>query len=260
MIACYHTHTARCHHAVGTDEEYVRCAIAEGVKILGFSDHAPMLYPDGYESYYKMRLDELGEYCDSVVSLREKYKGQIEIKIGLETEYYPELWEASLEVWRGYPIEYLILGQHWVNTELSSVPDSSAYPREDGTRVTKYVDRVIEAMRTGCISYVAHPDIINYVGADEEFFRAQMRRMIREAIRLGLPLEYNLLGQVSKRNYPNHIFWEEVSRLGATAVLGCDAHSPERVGDKREIAEAEAFLRSCGVRLADEVELIYPFK
>ena len=41
MLANYHTHTTRCRHAVGADREYVKAAIESGVKILGFSDHAP---------------------------------------------------------------------------------------------------------------------------------------------------------------------------------------------------------------------------
>lgn len=39
----YHTHTSRCGHAVGEDEEYVINAIKSGIKVLGFSDHVPFL-------------------------------------------------------------------------------------------------------------------------------------------------------------------------------------------------------------------------
>mgnify|MGYP004576416305 CR=1 FL=1 len=35
----YHTHTFRCGHAIGNDEEYVLEAIALGLNTLGFSDH-----------------------------------------------------------------------------------------------------------------------------------------------------------------------------------------------------------------------------
>ena len=42
----WHTHTKRCGHAKGTDEEYVLEAIAAGVKSLGFSDHACYKEPD----------------------------------------------------------------------------------------------------------------------------------------------------------------------------------------------------------------------
>ena len=31
MIANYHTHTPRCNHAVGTEEEYVQAAIQRGL-------------------------------------------------------------------------------------------------------------------------------------------------------------------------------------------------------------------------------------
>ena len=50
MLANYHTHTSRCRHATGTDEEYIQKAIAEGVKILGFSDNTRtnMLLLDGH--------------------------------------------------------------------------------------------------------------------------------------------------------------------------------------------------------------------
>ena len=44
----YHTHTARCHHAMGTDEDYVQIAIQEGYTTLGFSDHACWHYPSGF--------------------------------------------------------------------------------------------------------------------------------------------------------------------------------------------------------------------
>ena len=35
----YHTHTFRCGHAIGNDEEYVIEAIGMGLHTLGFSDH-----------------------------------------------------------------------------------------------------------------------------------------------------------------------------------------------------------------------------
>lgn len=48
MKANYHTHTARCGHAEGTDEEYVLAAIERGFDELGFSDHVPWPYKNGY--------------------------------------------------------------------------------------------------------------------------------------------------------------------------------------------------------------------
>ncbi len=257
MKYCYHTHTARCHHASGEDEEYVKAAISAGIRVLGISDHAPMPYPGGYVSYYKMTPDELEEYCSSLLRLRDKYKNEIEILIGLETEYYPDLWEESLRLWQDYPIDYLILGQHFVNEEGT---DASIRPTSVKEKLTVYVNNVIAAMNTGLITYVAHPDLINYTGGDEEFYISEMDRLINEAKRLDIPLEYNLLGMVEGRNYPNDLFWREVARLGATVVVGCDAHSPDRVAVKEELEVAKAFLDKLGIAVIDNVEIKNPKK
>ena len=63
MIANYHTHTWRCRHADGTEREYVERAIEGGLKILGFSDHSPYPFPDGYDSGMRMRLDQVEGYA-----------------------------------------------------------------------------------------------------------------------------------------------------------------------------------------------------
>ena len=76
----WHTHTSRCGHAVGTDEEYVLAAIQGGLKTLGFSDHAPYTEPAARD---RMDYEEYEEYKDSILSLKEKYKDQIDIHLGM---------------------------------------------------------------------------------------------------------------------------------------------------------------------------------
>ena len=255
MIASYHTHTFRCRHAEGSEEEYIKKGIAEGLETLGFSDHAPMPYENGFVSTYKMLPEEIGDYFSTLLSLKEKYKNQIDIKIGFETEYYPSLWDKCLEFWRPYPLDYLILGQHFAPEEAVKNRFYAGWDSPDKERLTAYVDCVIKAMNTGIITYVAHPDLLNYTGEDEVFYLSEMRRLISEAIRLGIPLEYNLLGMSQGRAYPKPLFWKEASRLGAKAIIGCDSHSPARVADKEEIKEARAFLSSLGLTVLDKIEL-----
>ena len=88
MKCNFHTHTARCNHAVGLDEEYVLSAIEAGFDEIGFSDHTPWPFESGYVSPMRMRADELEEYVLSVNRLREKYKDKIKIHLGLECEYF----------------------------------------------------------------------------------------------------------------------------------------------------------------------------
>ena len=90
MKTNYHTHTTRCMHAVGDDEDYVRSAIKGGFQELGFSDHGPWKYHTDFVSDIRMLPEDLPEYIESIRALKEKYRNQISIKIGLEYEYFPE--------------------------------------------------------------------------------------------------------------------------------------------------------------------------
>ena len=90
MRTNYHTHTTRCLHATGSDEEFVLSAIKGGYQELGFSDHTPWKYHTDYVSDIRMTPEQLPGYVESLRWLQEKYKDQISIKIGLECEYFPE--------------------------------------------------------------------------------------------------------------------------------------------------------------------------
>ena len=91
-----HTHTTRCHHAEDECEKYVLKAIESGYKTLGFSEHIPLILPNGSESLYRMCDSEAQSYADEINALKEKYKDVIDIKLGFETEYYPEYFDSML--------------------------------------------------------------------------------------------------------------------------------------------------------------------
>ena len=84
MTYNYHTHTRRCGHAKGTEEEYVLRAIQGGIRYMGFSDHMPLLCDDGYESRYRVPMAEAKDYIADIIALREKYRDVIDIKVGFE--------------------------------------------------------------------------------------------------------------------------------------------------------------------------------
>ena len=74
-------------------------------------------------------------------------------------------------------------------------------------------------------------------------YREQMGHLAREAKSCGMPLEMNLLGVWSRRNYPDRRFWELAAEAGCTAVLGCDAHAPDQL---RRVEAEEVLLRMAG--------------
>ncbi|MBQ8683615.1 MAG: histidinol-phosphatase [Clostridia bacterium] len=252
MLANYHTHTARCHHATGTEEEYVRSAIRAGLQVLGFSDHSPYFFPDGYYSPFRMRACELPDYVNTVRGLRDAYRGQIDIHVGLEVEYYPALFPRLLDFLRAYEIEYLLLGQHFPGEEINMW--GSGARTEEESRLRQYCHSVMEAYQTGLFTYHAHPDMMYFVG-DDKVYTKYMRQLCREAKACGIPLEINLLGVRDNRHYPTRRFWEIAAEEGCPVVLGYDAHEPEAFANTKQVAAAKALVGELGLALLETVPL-----
>ena len=252
MFANYHTHTPRCHHAVGTPREYVEKAIKSGLKILGFSDHVPYPFGNGYISPTKMSVEETGDYVKEILSLKEEYKDQIEILIGYEAEYYPACFDAMLENICRFPCDYLILGQHFLGNGYDDT--FTGILTEDKGRLTRYVDQVLAAMDTGKFSYIAHPDVLRYRG-DDTFYRKEMERLCVGAKELSIPLEINFLGIMDHRHYPDDRFWAVVKDVGNDVVFGCDAHDPRVLTNSLLETKALALAERYGLHVLKTVKL-----
>lgn len=223
QMANYHTHTKRCMHAIGEDREYVEAAVEAGFKILGFSDHAPQVFRNGFVSPCRMTINQLEGYVDSIINLKNEYKKDITVLLGLETEYYPEIFWDLIRELENYPFDYMIMGQHWICMEAKE--NVVTKPRNDEKFLESYVEHVIEGMRTGYFTYLAHPDVINFTG-DTEIYKKHMTRLAKALKALNIPLEINGLGYGDNRFYPKKAMLEIVSEVGNDCVIGVDAHDP----------------------------------
>ena len=252
MIANYHTHTWRCNHATGREEEYVRAALDRKFEILGFADHTPYFFPGDYYSGFRMRPEQLQDYCNTVRLLQKKYAGQIEIPLGAEVEYYPGLFPKLLPVLRDAGLNYMLLGQHFVGNEVGE--HYSGSPTGEESILKRYCEQSADAMQTGLFTYFAHPDLINFRG-EEQVYRQHMRLICTEARSCGIPLELNMLGAWSGRNYPNPIFWEMAAEEGCTVILGCDAHAPEHLQKTETEKKLLDMVGRLGLKLVEKTEL-----
>ena len=230
--ANYHTHTMRCQHAGGEDREYIEKAIEAGYEILGFSDHAPFVFENGYVSPVRMKMSELDEYVSSLERLRREYEKDIKVFIGLEAEYWPKVFDTSLKIYQEYPIDYMILGQHYIDDEVSEQSVQTASASESNLK--KYVKRVTDAINTGYFMYVAHPDIFHFAG-DCDVYDKYMNQLIEECKKHNLPIEINCTGYRKKRVYPNSRFVELAAKKECDFVIGIDAHFPDQILDSESV-------------------------
>lgn len=252
----FHAHTHRCNHATGTEREYIEAAIAAGIKEWGFSDHIPFIFPGGRENSYRVPMVEVYDYINTINELKMEYKDKINIYLGFEMEYYSEYFPEMVENARRWGAEYLILGQHSVGTEpefffwSTEKTDNVAYLKD-------YVCRVVAGIESGVITYVAHPDIINYVGNDD-IYHEEMSKICKASKECDVPLEINFLGIREGRNYPVEKFWKIAGEFGSPVVFGLDAHNVTGACDLESLPYAIEICKKYNLNVLDRVKLIRP--
>lgn len=256
ITANYHTHTRRCNHATGADRDYVENAIRAGIKILGFSDHTPMIFPNetygDYYSNFRMRPEQAEDYFRSVLDLKAEYKKEIEILAGVEVEYYPDCFPAYLDFIKQFPLDYMLLAQHFVDGEVAGFDVFN--PNADPRRLQKYYDTVLQAYGTGEFLYIAHPDVFFYTG-DPAAYETCTRRFLETLRPLDPVLEINQHGHLGKRNYPSETFWRLAGEYGFRAIVGVDAHDPAELLDEERIGWCRRLGETCGLRMVETLQI-----
>lgn len=249
MLQNLHTHTTRCGHATGSEEEYIKAAIEGGLEILGFSEHAPHIYLDGFRSKSHMQPEQLEDYANTVHSLAADYRDQIQILLGSEIEYYPALFKDTVSRLVDAGAQYLILGQHWIGNQVGY--NFIGRPFDDEDSLKQYCKQAMEGMQTGLITYLCHPDVPNFTG-EPKFYEKCMRELVQEANSCGLPIEYNLWGIDQGKRYPYEPFWNLAAEENCLVVLGVDAHRADLLSNKDLFAQAEKYIRGLGMELVDK--------
>jgi histidinol-phosphatase (PHP family) len=255
MTYNYHAHTYRCSHATGTEEEYIRRAIQGGITHMGFSEHCPLRFSDGSESSYRLPTGLMTDYFSTLQALREQYRGQIDLKIGIEMEYYPRHFETMLNSVLEAGCEYLLLGQHFIHSTETDEGTWTAIVNENPRDLQEYVSCILSGMETGLFTYVAHPDIFRFSGSEDLYCR-EMRKICVAARERNIPLEINLLGIRDNRWYPRSLFWQMAGEEQSPVTFGFDAHDAEAAYDSASLPVAEAMVKKYRLNYIGEPKLV----
>ena len=266
-LANYHTHTWRCGHAGGTEEDFVRTALEQGFAVLGFADHTPWPYGSGFVAHMRMRLDQLEDYLATARSLAERYADRLLIPVGLECEAFPE-YMGWLSDMKAQSLDYAILGNHYYITDDPSRagihPDCGLYfgRCSKAAHLLEYAEQLTRGMATGLFDYVAHPDIFLCAWPRFDAHCAAVSRDICAAAKaLDVPLEYNLLGRLNQLQYgteqwlgyPCRDFWEIAAEAGCRAIIGFDAHQSWQLTRIDLYDEARSTLKELGIETLDHL-------
>lgn len=230
---CLHSHTYRCGHAEGKDEDYILNAIKFGLTYYGVSDHVilPNIVQPGMRGAWYERED----YLNSIDALKKKYQNQITIFKGFECEYMPEYVSYYQKLLDTKQVDYLILGQHMYFDHNKVVWYMDLDPE---TAVKKYTEHLIEGIKSKLFTYVAHPDL--FMCFTSKWGKTEIecaKKIIAAAVKYDIPLEVNLChariygkrdfaGVYGYYQYPFNPFWEMVAKSKARVVVGFDSHRP----------------------------------
>lgn len=253
----YHTHHERCGHAVGKLEEYVQRGIAIGLSQIGLSDHMPLLHVDPAEYYPEMAMpmDELPRYVEECFTLKERYRGQIDVRVGLEGDYI-EGWESEIRsIIERYPWDYVIGSVHFLGEwDITDFRQTHHWEGKDVLEVYRqYYDAVSKAAATGLYDIIGHSDVIKRFGYVPSPEQNEERIALEDAAlhaiaKSGCAMELNASG-LSKpcaEMFPSRRMLTEAIRLGIPLTMGSDAHDPMKLGDY--LPEAEALLHELGCK------------
>ncbi len=251
MFIDYHTHHARCGHAIGELEEYVKKGIEIGLAQIGLSDHMPLLHVDP-ASYYPemaMPMEEIPRYVEECLALKEKYKGQIDVRVGLEGDYIEGCEEQIEAIVKAYPWDYVIGSVHFLGEwDITDFRQTHGWEGRDRMAVyEQYYDAIGKAAATGFYDYIGHIDVIKRFGFQPDGDVKHLENAALEAVkRHGLAIELNASGlrTPAAEMFPSRRMLEYAHKLGIPLTIGSDAHQPERLG--QYLDQARAVLKEVG--------------
>ena len=233
----YHTHTRYC-DGKDTPEEIVLEAIRLGCKEIGFSGHAYT----SFDPSYCMSADNMLRYRNEILSLKEKYKGSINVLLGYESDLYSDPISE--------PYDFLIGGVHYIKKNGVYI-DVDASKQDFIRDVGRYYDGDYLAFcedyyanvsqlyeKTGC-NIIAHFDLVTKFNENDVLFDTSKKRYVAAAENalqslkdLPVKLEINT-GAMARgyrtEPYPSAFILEKAKMLGIPLILGSDCHDKTKL-------------------------------
>ena len=238
-----HSHTPLCNHAVGDPTAYAAVALSRGLLGLIVTCHNPM--PNGFSQHVRMREDQMPEYIDLVAKTREEWHGQVDVRLGLEADYF-EGYESYVEKQLASADFHFVLGS--VHPQIAEF--RAKYWNADETEVQRTYFRLLaQSAETGLFDSLAHPDLIKNMtspGWVPDRIMGDILRALDRIAATGVAMELNTSGlnkTISEMNpFPEMLVAMCERKIPVT--LGADAHEPDRVGDGYK--SAMQLLLQCG--------------
>ena len=251
----FHIHTCFC-DGKNSPEEIVIEAISRGMKKIGFSGHSYMDFEN-----FGMSPEILEKYKLEINRLKQKYKAQIKILLGIEYDYFSDLDISDYD--------YVIGSVHYIecNGEKIAV-DHSVQCFEDAIRkcnndvyelCEKYFALVSNVVDRTNANIIGHFDLVSKFNDGNKFFDENNERYINAytkaldiLLKTGKHFEINT-GAMSRGYksfpYPSMNILKYIAEHNGKVILSSDSHQKETIMYKFE--ESEKIANSLGLEIVE---------
>jgi HisJ family histidinol phosphate phosphatase len=225
-----HMHTPLCKHAWGEPEEYAQQAVKAGLKGIIFTCHCPM--PNGFWPTIRMSESEFDIYVAMVQRTADAFKGKLDVRLGIESEYYPGCEEYIAALHQRADFHYVLGAVHWQAKEYLNKWEIGTIENFRRT----YFDHLAKSAESGLYDCLAHPDLVKNYHPDSWCFaivKNTVSTVLDRIAATGVAMELNTSGL--NKSYSEMNPGLEMLRMMADRkipiVLGSDSHRPVRVGE-----------------------------
>ncbi len=250
-------------------EEMVLDAISKNLKVIGITDHSPM----PFENRVSLKKERINDYIAEVKRLKDKYKDQINVRLGMEMEYIPGMSEDFQSVRENLGLEYLIGSVHLVEKDgaLWFIDGAKIEPYDEGldkifhgdikAGVKRFFEQSNMMIENEKFEIIGHFDKIKmnnkgrYFQESDKWYRDLLFETLDLIKQKNLIVEVNTRGMYKGRYdgfYPSEWLFPFLKEMRIPVIISSDGHLAGEVSGCFE--QADKALSGAGietVRLED---------
>ncbi|MDD2195748.1 MAG: histidinol-phosphatase HisJ family protein [Bacteroidales bacterium] len=243
MLLDYHMHTFL---SDGRDdhEQMVASAAFRGISEIGFSDHISIK-----PASWALPIDRIDEMISRIHAVQSSDTKGIEVKFGVEMDYFFGMEKQIQKVIELLPVDYVIGSIHFVD-DWNFDTDANEFDRVDVNKFYRqYFKLVQQSAKSKLFDIIGHCDLAKkfayYPTFPLDVLYDEAAQVFKRA---DVVVEINTSGKTKPCNefYPSIPFLERLAYYKVPVTLGSDAHVEQNVGQFFD--EAIAGIKALGYK------------
>jgi len=221
-------------------DRYLAAAAEAGIEELGVSEHVyrfrQALDIWRHPFWEEQARDDLDQYCEFVRGTS--------LRLGVECDFVPGAEDRTAELLAARDFDYVVGSVHFVGERAVDHEGWDAWAGGDDPDEVwrRYFEALAECARCGLFDILAHPDLVKVWGRGRPLPERDPRAFYEPAVEAiaesGIAVEVSTAGlrKPAGEIYPAPGFAEMCVDAGAAFALSSDAHLPDQVGYRYDLA------------------------